>query len=125
MVKDTRPVFLNLLQVRLPVTAVMSILHRVAGVILFLAIPVLVYYLQVSLQSEVTFRELLEIRLPAAPVIFFVLLLWSLSHHLFAGLRYLLLDIDVGIDKRNARVSAWFVVIVAPVVTAAVTWWCL
>jgi succinate dehydrogenase / fumarate reductase cytochrome b subunit len=44
---------------------------------------------------------------------------WSLSHHLLAGVRHLLLDIDIGLDRAAARASAWLVNLGALALTAA------
>jgi len=51
-----------------------------------------------------------------------LVLVWALSHHLLAGLRHLLLDMEVGIEKSRARASAWVVNIGALLVTALYLW---
>lgn len=116
MLRDKRPVFLNLWQIRFPVTAVMSIMHRVTGVILFLALPAFIFALQRSLQSEQQFNAVLHYADSLMVKILLVLLAWSLIHHLFAGLRYLLLDIDMGIQRHTARMTAWLVILAAIIV---------
>mgnify|MGYP000367363481 FL=1 len=47
-----------------------------------------------------------------------VLLVWSFSHHLLAGIRHLLLDIDIGVERSQARTSAWLVNLGALLLTA-------
>lgn len=113
-----RPVFLNLLQIRLPIAGFMSILHRASGLLLFLLIPGLLFVLDRSLSSPEGFamvRDWLTAPLPLAGL---YLLLWALTHHLLAGIRYLLLDIHVGVDRPYYRQSAWLVVIVSPLLAA-------
>ncbi len=104
-----RPVFFHLLQIRLPVTAIVSIGHRVSGVVLALSIPALAYLLQLSLRSAESFSQVAAFfrELPVRVVV--VLLVWALAHHVLAGVRHLLFDIHVGTGLRAARVSAWLV----------------
>jgi succinate dehydrogenase / fumarate reductase cytochrome b subunit len=103
------PVFLNLLRIRFPVGAVTSIAHRLSGLLLFLSLPVLVYWLDLSLRDPVGYadaREWLDciwVRLAS------VVIVWSLVHHLFAGLRFLLIDLGLGVERTAARRSAWAV----------------
>lgn len=98
--------------------AVTSIAHRVTGVVLFLTFPFLVYLLDLSLQDADGFNQATAwlqstwLRLGSAVIA------WSLFHHLFAGIRYLLIDIEAGVSLRQARASAWLVNVAG--VTAAV-----
>jgi succinate dehydrogenase / fumarate reductase, cytochrome b subunit len=117
MRREGRPVFLNLLQIRLPIPGVVSIAHRISGVLLFLAIPLFLLLFQRSLQGETGFAETLAwLRHPLVMLIT-VVVVWSLIHHWLAGIRYLLIDLDVGVDRLPARRSAWAVIVVAPVLT--------
>ena len=103
---DSRPVFLNLLRIRQPVTALTSIGHRISGVLLFLSIPVLIMLLDRSLSGPQGFAEVVE--WGESPLIKLVLLLlvWAAVHHFLAGIRFLLLDVDLGIDLETARKTA-------------------
>lgn len=117
MRREGRPVFLNLLQIRLPLPGVVSIAHRISGVFLFLAIPLFLLLFQRSLQGEAGFAETLAwLRNPLVMLITLVVV-WSLLHHLLAGIRYLLIDLEVGVDRPAARRSAWLVMVLAPVLT--------
>ena len=104
-----RPVFLNLLRIRQPVTAVVSILHRFTGILMVLALPGLIYLLQISLSSPEGFSQAATILDGQIARLFAVLMIWALAHHLFAGIRFLILDFDVGVGKSVARKSAWLV----------------
>lgn len=107
--KVNRPTFFNLTQLQLPVGALTSILHRVSGVLLALGVPVSLYLLELSLQSPQTYSQvgaLFENRAVQAAAI---LLAWALGHHLLAGLRHMLSDIDIGSQLPDARRSAWIV----------------
>lgn len=123
MVRTAKPpVYLNLLQIRFPVAAVLSIGHRISGVVLFLCIPFCVYLLDLSLRNESGFAKATEI-LASTPVRWLtVVLIWMFAHHFYAGIRFLLIDIDAGVEKSIARISAWGV-FVAGVVTMLIAAW--
>ncbi|MHB8455396.1 MAG: succinate dehydrogenase, cytochrome b556 subunit [Acidiferrobacterales bacterium] len=104
-----RPVYLNLLKIRLPVGGMVSILHRITGVLLAALLPASVYLLQRSFRSEADFEQLSG--LASTPVVRLGLLvvLWVFSHHFFAGIRHLLMDLDIGISRASGRAGAWLV----------------
>ncbi len=119
--KDNRPKYLNLLKIRLPITGIASINHRLSGLILFLAIPVSLYLFQLSLTSEAGFsKTLMSLSSPWIKVAL-VLLTWSFVHHLLAGFRFLLIDQNIGISLSVARKSAWFVVFAAVIITLIIS----
>jgi len=103
---DTRPVNLNLLKIRQPITAIASIGHRISGVLLFLSIPFVIWMLERSLQGPQGFADVTALFDQSLIKILFLLLAWSAAHHFFAGIRFLLLDIEIGIDLSTARTSA-------------------
>ena len=106
---DNRPVYLNLLKIRLPLAGIVSFAHRVSGVLLFLFIPFSVYLLDLSVQSQESFASVQQIMARPSMLLVQVLVLWSLAHHFFAGIRFLLIDADIGIEKSQARLGAWLV----------------
>jgi succinate dehydrogenase / fumarate reductase cytochrome b subunit len=103
------PVFLNLFRIRFPVGAVTSIAHRLSGLLLLLSFPVLVYWLDLSLRDPAGYAEAREwlqcgwVRLASVGIV------WSLIHHLLAGLRFLFIDLGIGVERTAARRSAWAV----------------
>jgi succinate dehydrogenase / fumarate reductase cytochrome b subunit len=111
-----RPVFLNLLRIRQPVTAVVSILHRISGILMVLALPGLIYLLQISLSSPEGFSRATAMLDGQIARILAVLMIWALAHHLFGGFRFLVLDFDVGLSKSVSRKTAWVVHLSAAVV---------
>lgn len=119
-----RPVYLNLVLIRLPMAGFVSILHRVSGVALVLFLPVALWALQRSLQNADEYRAVID-WLSLMPVrVLLLLLVLSFAHHFFAGIRHLLLDIDIGITRAQARVSAWLVLLgtAATSVLAGIRW---
>jgi succinate dehydrogenase / fumarate reductase cytochrome b subunit len=109
-----RPIHLNLFKIRLPIAGILSIMHRISGFFLALALPVLLYLFDLSLSGADGFKRAGELFQTLPVQLVFFLLLWGLMHHLLAGLRYLLLDVDIGIDKPHYRISAWVVIMLAP-----------
>lgn len=107
--KTRRPVFLNLIQIQMPVGALTSITHRVTGILLTLGIPFSIYFLDQSLRGPESYTWLIGLfdkwafKAPA------IALIWALAHHLLAGIRHLLSDIDIGSLLPAARRSAWIV----------------
>lgn len=111
------PKFLNLFQIKLPAGGFASIAHRISGVLLFLSLPLLAWLFALSLRDEQGYQAAVG-HLDSLPLkLLSILLLWSLCQHLLTGLRHLLLDVDIGVDRRQARLSAWLVNIGALVLT--------
>lgn len=109
MSRNTRPVALDLLRIRFPVPAVVSFLHRVSGVILFLGIPLAIYLLERSLSGAAGYQSVAR-WLSSPPMrLLGLLLAWAFTHHLLSGIRFLLLDLDIGVTRPVARASAWLV----------------
>ena len=126
MPTQTRPKYLNLFEIRLPLPGLISILHRVSGAALFLfAIPLLLSMLGGSLRSEDTYncwRELLAHPLAKLVAIGFA---WAFLHHFCAGIRHLLHDAHIGVSLPAARLSAKLVLIISIALTllfGAIIW---
>ena len=100
-----------------------SFAHRISGVLLFLAIPLSVYLLHLSTVSAAGFEEV--IRLLESPLVKLInsALLWSISHHFFAGIRFLLMDAELGVEKQSAIFSAKAVVALELIATFGLLYW--
>lgn len=112
-----RPKHLALHLIKLPLPGFVSILHRVSGLALFLALPLLLLVLQYSLTSSVTYEQLMDVL--AHPMIKLVLLglLWSFLHHFCAGLRYLAIDLHLVASLKQARDSSKIVMVASLLMT--------
>jgi len=125
--KKIRPKYLSLpallFEIRLPIPGRVSILHRVSGALLFFPFAAwLLYLLDTSLGSEAGFAHVRGyLSLPVAKIGALVFI-WAYCHHLCAGIRYLFLDLNKGIDLAPARASAWAVVVVSLLMTAFFGW---
>jgi len=115
-----RPKHLDLLRISLPLPAKVSILHRVSGALLFLALPFLIYQLDQSLDSADGFASAAEFFANPLAKLVVLALVWSYAHHFCAGIRYLLLDLHIGIDRIPANRSAMIVMVASLVLTALV-----
>ena len=104
-----RPVFLNLTQIQLPVGALTSILHRITGVFLAVGVPFAVYLLDLSLRNQQAFERVTGLFGHLAFKAVMVFLVWALAHHILAGIRHMLTDINVGSTLHSGRRSAWSV----------------
>ncbi len=114
--QSTRPVFLALWQIKLPATGYISILHRISGVLMVLSIPVAAFLFEQALSGPVGFAATAAFLDHLLVRLILLVLAWSLLHHLFAGIRYLILDLGLGLDREVARQSAWTAMIAAVVV---------
>lgn len=117
MTRPSRPFYLNLLQIWLPVGGFVSILHRASGVLLALAIPLVLWIWQISLASAEGFSAVQGVLSHGLGSVLYFIVLWALLHHLLAGLRHLGFDIGWGEGRITARRSAWLVLVLALLLT--------
>jgi succinate dehydrogenase / fumarate reductase, cytochrome b subunit len=101
-----RPFFLDLRAIRLPIGAVVSIMHRASGAFLSLAIPGFLYTLMLSLRSPEDFVQVQTFFSGGIGWLIGLITLWALLHHFFAGLRHLGFDLGWGEEKQQARSTA-------------------
>ena len=115
-----RPKYLNLIQIRLPVPGLVSILHRVSGAMLFLLLPFLLVLFELSLESAQTFARFKAVFSHGAIKLIVLGLARAYLHHLCAGIRHLALDLDYGTELAAARASSWAVLAISLVLTLGV-----
>jgi len=101
-----RPKHLELHHIKLPLPGFVSILHRVSGLLLFLALPLLLLILQYSLRSIETYTELMDMLAQPLAKLALLGLLWAFLHHFCAGLRYLAIDMHWISNLAQARNSS-------------------
>ena len=124
-VNDKRPVNLDLTTIKFPVTALASISHRVAGVALFVAVPILLWMLDRSLASPESFTEMKQL-LDSwfAKVVLFGILA-AIAYHFVAGIKHLIMDWGIGETLEGGRrfATASFIVAAVLIVLAGVWVW--
>lgn len=122
-VNKNRPVNLDLSTIKLPPAALASILHRVSGVILFPVVALLLYALQLSLESRSGFATVAD-AFNSLPV---KLVLWvslaALIYHLLAGVRHLLMDLGIGESLEGGRFGALLVLALSAILILLTGFW--
>ena len=124
-VKKDRPVYRNiglaqLIKYRLPWAGKVSILHRISGAALFLLLPFILYLFDQSIASELSYQKFQAFTSNILVKIICLGLIWSFLHHFCAGIRYLLLDLEIGVEKSEANRSAIIVLVIGLALTAVV-----
>ena len=120
---DKRPVYLNLIKIRLPLPGLISFAHRITGVLLFLFIPFAVYLFDLSIHSQQSFEQARQLLHQPLMQIVLILVLWSIAHHFFAGIRFLLIDAEIGVEKSQSRIGAWLVLVAEAVTLFFIVYW--
>jgi succinate dehydrogenase / fumarate reductase cytochrome b subunit len=117
---NPRPRYLNLFEIRLPVPAFVSIVHRITGAGIFLLIPLLLYLLQLSLESQDTFAAFKNMLSHWFMKLVLIGLVWAYLHHFCAGIRHLALDLHYGTNLATARATSWAVLGISVALTLVV-----
>jgi succinate dehydrogenase / fumarate reductase cytochrome b subunit len=120
--KKSRPKYLNLpallFEIRLPLPGWVSILHRISGVLIFVAMVWLLFLLDRSLSSEAGFESVRRYVALAPVKLVLLVLVWAYCHHFCAGIRFLFLDLDRGVDLATARLTAKIALVASLLLTA-------
>lgn len=122
MNKD-RPVNLDISTISFPVPAIVSILHRISGMVMLAGVLVLLFMLDMSLGSEESYNELMEyLAVPWAKLVIWVVLA-ALAYHSVAGIRHLIMDAGIGESLEGGRLGAKLVLFLAVILTVAAGVW--
>jgi len=120
---NRRPIYLNLFRIKLPLPGVVSFLHRISGALLFVAIPLFLAVFQLTLNSPADFDKVRQgLESPLVKLVLIVLL-WGYSHHFFAGLRFIAMDMGLGVELGKTRRNSWLVVAFSLMLTAMIGGW--
>jgi len=114
-VNQKRPVNLDLTTIKFPVTAIVSIFHRMTGVAIFFAIPVLLWLLDRSLASPESFADVKELMTSTLALLVMWGILAVLIYHFLAGVRHLVMDMGIGETLEGGRRGAFMVFIGAAI----------
>jgi len=110
----------ELINYRQPFSAIVSIMHRVSGFLMFVLLPFILYLLQESIRSEISFAHFQGIAAHPFAKLVILALVWGYMHHFCAGIRHLVMDTHVGLDKDSARKTSIVVLVITWVVTIVV-----
>ncbi|BAN35317.1 succinate dehydrogenase, cytochrome b556 subunit [Sulfuricella denitrificans skB26] len=117
--------YLNLFRIKLPLPGIVSFLHRVSGALLFIAIPLFLAALQLTLGSQADFDTVTQgFESPLVKLVL-IALLWGYSHHFFAGLRFIAMDMGLGVELAKTRRNSWLVMASSLTLTAITGGWLL
>lgn len=118
-----RPKYYDLNLAHLPVPGLVSIFHRISGALLFFpVIPAVLYLMQVTLGSEAGWLRWQAVFSQPAVKVILLGFVWLYAHHFFAGIRYLLLDLHLGVAKEPARASAKLVFALGAAAALLIGW---
>lgn len=117
---ENRPKYLALSQIRLPLPAMVSILHRISGSLLFLTLPLLLLMLQYSLRSIETYTQLAGVLHHPLSKLLLLIMLWAFLHHFCAGIRHLAIDLGYGVRLAQARASSKWGILVSLALTVLI-----
>ncbi len=121
--KRNRPKNLNLLTIRLPIPALVSIMHRVSGAFLFMLLPVLLWVLHQSLANDESYQLAQAVLHHPLAKLICLAVTWAYLHHAFAGIRHLALDAHYGLRLNYARATSRTVLIVSGLLTLRMGIW--
>lgn len=121
--KNQRPKNLNLLTIQFPIPAIVSILHRISGLILFFLIPLVLWGLSLSLASQSDFDNMRHFF--STPIVKWVIwcCLAAFIYHFVAGMRHLLMDVHVGDELKSGRLSAVLTLFISFILIALTGIW--
>jgi succinate dehydrogenase / fumarate reductase, cytochrome b subunit len=125
--KKPRPKYLSLsallFEIRLPVTAWASGLHRISGALLVLPfLAWLLYLLDTALSSDQGFRHVQSYLAMPLAKLGLIVFIWAYAHHFFAGIRFLLLDLNKGVNIHAARASGYAAIVLGILTTLLFAW---
>ena len=121
-----RPINLELGSLKFPPMAIVSILHRISGIGLFLLLPLMLYFLKLSLASAASFEHL---QMLITTCVWYKLVILAFTsafmYHLLAGIRHLLMDMGFGETLVAARRSSFVVIglsVIGSIIFGAYLW---
>ena len=118
-----RPKYYDLNLLHLPAPGIVSIFHRISGLLLFLVgVPALLAALAATLESESAWNAWRSALANPLAKLALIGATWLYVHHFIAGIRYLLLDLHLGVHKAPAQASAKLVLALGAAVTLLIAW---
>lgn len=121
--RESRPIHLAVSTMRLPITAVVSILHRATGVALVAISVYFTWLLQLSLSSAAGFQQAIQTLQQPITKGYVWLFLTVLSYHTLAGIRHLVMDAGIGESLKGGRIGAYLVLLLWLLDSMAIYWW--
>ena len=120
MILKPRPKYLNLFAIRLPIPGIVSILHRISGFLMVALLGALIFVLDHLITSPESYSRISFFFENLYVKLLLIVPIWALSHHLLAGIRFLLLDFHFFIDLKSTRIFSALILFISVVVTSFV-----
>lgn len=120
MISKQRPKYLNLFAIRLPIPGFVSILHRISGFFMVVFLGILIFLIDQLISSPNSFSRLSTFFDNIFVELFLIIPIWALSHHLLAGIRFLLLDFHFFIDLKSTRIFSSLILLFSAITTLIV-----
>ena len=99
----SKHIFLDLVLISFPITAITSIIHRITGILLFFSIPIILYFLDLSLKSNSSFDVLKVLMCKSHIKILLLLLLFSFLYHLINGIKHMVMELGFFDSKSGSK----------------------
>jgi len=120
MKKITNIDLMSIKSYNFPVTAISSILHRISGLILLIAMPLVVVGMNYSLAGPNGYQNTVNLLTVSWCSVFFWLFLSAITYHVYAGVRHMIMDMGFGESLKVAKFTSMLVIILG--VISAVLW---
>ncbi|AIT09469.1 succinate dehydrogenase [Candidatus Francisella endociliophora] len=120
MKKFTNIDLMSIKSYNFPITAISSILHRISGVILIIAIPLAVIGMNYSLAGPAGYKQVVAFLTQGWFSFFFWLFLSSITYHVYAGVRHMIMDMGFGESMKVAKATSLIVIVLG--VLSAILW---
>lgn len=120
MKKITNIDLMSIKSYNFPVTAISSILHRISGIVLLIAMPLVVVGMNYSLAGPNGYESTINLLTASWCSIFFWMFLSAITYHVYAGVRHMIMDMGFGESLKAAKATSMFVIILG--VISAVLW---
>ena len=120
MISKPRPKYLNLFAIRLPIPGIVSILHRISGFLMVALLGALIFVLDHLITSPESYSRISFFFENLYVKLLLIVPIWALSHHLLAGIRFLLLDFHFFIDLKSTRIFSALIMLISVLVTSIV-----
>ena len=121
---DHRPVYIDLRKINLPVSALISITHRLSGMyVFFITLPLMLALIYFSTESEDSFNDLSiflkNYKFILALIVLSFCILW---YHILSGVRHLIMDAHIGESLLASKYSAIFTISLWIITTCFAFW---
>ena len=120
MISKPRPKYLNLFAIRLPIPGIVSILHRISGFLMVALLGALIFVLDHLITSPESYTRISFFFENMYVKLLLIVPIWAVSHHLLAGIRFLLLDFHFFIDLKSTRIFSALILFLSLVITSVV-----